>query len=108
MGLLSKSGRRGAAASIALLTVLALAPLVARAQTDLEEAEGAREQAEGLVSAALANRAEVEAELLATLDRYQGLSFQLSTVSADLARLSDLIDSTSNALSAARRSVDRQ
>ncbi len=60
---------------------------------ELEEAEGAKEQAEGLVSAAVANRAEVEAELLATLERYQSLSFQLSSVSADLARLSDLIDS---------------
>jgi predicted nucleic acid-binding Zn-ribbon protein len=88
--------------------VLALAPLVAYAQTQLEEAEDAKAQAEGLVSAAVANRAEVEAELLATLDAYQSLSFQLSSVSADLARLSDLIDSTSVALAAARRSVDRQ
>lgn len=108
MGPNSNSGRRAAAASIALVMVLASAPLVARAQTELEEAEGASEQAEGLVSAALANRTEVEAELLATLDSYQSLSFQLSSVSADLARLSDLIDSTGAALSAARRSADRQ
>ena len=108
MGPLSKGGRRAAAASIALVMALALAPFVARAQTQLEGAEDARDQAEGLVSAALANRAEVEAELLATLDSYQSLSFQLSSVSADLARLTELIDSTSAALSAARRSVDRQ
>jgi Transglycosylase SLT domain len=108
MGLLSNSGRRAAAASVALVMVLALAPFVARAQTQLEEAEGAKEQAEGLVSAAVANRAQVEAELLATLDSYQSLSFQLSSVSADLVRLSELIDATSTALSAARRSVDRQ
>lgn len=108
MGPHSNRGRRAAAASIALVMVLALAPLVAYAQTQLEEAEDAKAQAEGLVSAAVANRAQVEAELLATLDAYQSLSFQLSSVSADLARLSDLIDSTSVALAAARRSVDRQ
>lgn len=107
MGPTSIGGRRAAAASV-LLVLLLLAPFVAYAQTDLDQAEGAKEQAEGLVSAALANRNEVEAELLATLESYQSLSFELSSVSAGLARLSDLIGITGTALVAARQSVDRQ
>ncbi len=113
MGLKSNGGRRAAAASVLLLLTLVLAPLVAYAQidsyqVDLEQAEGVKEQADGLVTVALANRAEVEAQLLATLENYQNLAFQLSSVSADLARLSDLIDMTGAALVAARQSVDRQ
>lgn len=107
MGPISTGGRRAAAASV-LLSMLVLAPLIAHAQTDLEEAEGAKEQADGLVSAALANRSEVEAELLATLEKYQDLSFQLSSVSAHLARLSDLVDQAGVARDAARQSFDRQ
>ena len=107
MGPISNGGRRAAAASV-LLSMLLLAPLIAHAQTDLEQAEGAKEQADGLVSAALANRNEVEAELLATLERYQDLSFQLSSVSARLARLSDLVDQAGVARDAARQSFDRQ
>jgi multidrug efflux pump subunit AcrA (membrane-fusion protein) len=97
-----------AATSVVFLLILVLAPFVAHAQTDLEQTEEAKQQAEGLVTTALANRAEIEAELLATLERYQNLSFELSSVSADLARLSDLIAMTGNALVAARQSVDRQ
>jgi soluble lytic murein transglycosylase-like protein len=113
MGLKSKGGRRAAAASVLLLLTLVLAPFVAYAQidsyqVDLDQAEGAKEQADGFVTVALANRAEVEAQLLATLENYQNLAFQLSSVSADLARLSDLIDLTGAALVAARQSVDRQ
>lgn len=108
MGLNSKGGRRAAAASVLLLLTLVLAPFVAYAQVDLEQAEGEKEQADGFVTVALANRAEVEAQLLATLENYQNLAFQLSSVSADLARLSDLIDMTGAALVAARQSVDRQ
>jgi soluble lytic murein transglycosylase-like protein len=108
MGLNSKGGRRAAAASVLLLLTLVLAPFVAYAQVDLEQAEGAKEQADGFVTVALANRAEVEAQLLNTLENYQDLAFQLSSVSADLARLSDLIDLTGAALVAARQSVDRQ
>ena len=108
MCLNSKGGRRAAAASVLLLLTVVLAPFVAYAQVDLEQAEGAKDQADGLVSAALANRGEVEAQLLATLENYQNLAFQLSSVSADLARLSDLIDMTGAALVAARQSVDRQ
>ncbi|HUP16512.1 MAG TPA: transglycosylase SLT domain-containing protein [Acidimicrobiia bacterium] len=108
MGFNSKGGRRAAAASVLLLLTLVLTPFVAYAQVDLEEAEGAKEQADGFVTAALANRAEVEAELLATLENYQNLAFQLSSVSADLARLSDIVDMTGAALVAARQSVDRQ
>ncbi|HKY48866.1 MAG TPA: transglycosylase SLT domain-containing protein [Acidimicrobiia bacterium] len=113
MGLKFKGRRRAAAASVVLLLTLVLAPFVASAQiddnqVDLERAEGTKEQADGLVTAALANRAEVEAQLLATLENYQNLAFQLSSVSTDLARLSDLIDLTGAALVAARQSVDRQ
>jgi soluble lytic murein transglycosylase-like protein len=108
MGLNLKGGRRAAAASILLLLTLVLAPLVASAQVELEQAEGAKEQADGLVTVALANRTEVEAQLLATLESYQDLAFELSSVSADLARLSDLVDMTGTALEAARQSVDRQ
>ena len=118
MGLNFKGRRRAAAASVVLLLTLVLAPFVASAQidnnqidnnqVDLESAEGAKEQADGFVTAALANRAEVEAQLLATLEKYQNLAFQLSSVSTDLARLSDLIDLTGAALVAARQSVDRQ
>ena len=108
MGLNSNGGRRAAAASVLLLLTLVLAPFVAHAQIDLDEAEGAKQQADGLVTSALANRAEIEAELLATLERYQNLSFELSLVSADLARISDLVAMTGTALVAARQSVDRQ
>ena len=113
MGLNSKGGRRAAAASVFLLLTLVLAPFVASAQVannqvELEQAEDAKEKADGLVTGALANRAEVEAELLATLESYQDLAFQLSSVSTDLARLSDLIDLTGAALVTARESVDRQ
>jgi soluble lytic murein transglycosylase-like protein len=113
MGPSSKSGRRAAAASIYLLLTLVLAPFVASAQVDnnqvdLEQAEGAKEEAEGFVTVALANRAEVEAELLATLENYQNLAFQLSSVSNDVARLSDLIELTGAALVSARQSVERQ
>lgn len=113
MGLNLNGGRRAAAASVVLLLTLVLAPFVASAQiddnqADLEQAEGTKEQADGLVTVALANRAEVEAQLLATLENYQNLSFQLSSVSTDLARLADLIDLTGAALIAARQSVDRQ
>lgn len=113
MGLNFKGRRRAAAASVVLLLTLVLAPFVASAQiddnqVDLERAEGTKEQADGLVTAALANRAEVEVQLLATLENYQNLAFQLSSVSTDLARLSDLIDLTGAALVAARQSVDRQ
>ena len=113
MGLNFKGRRRAAAASVVLLLTLVLAPFVASAQiddnqVDLERAEGTKEQADGLVTAALANRAEVEVQLLATLENYQNLALQLSSVSTDLARLSDLIDLTGAALVAARQSVDRQ
>jgi hypothetical protein len=108
MGLNFKGGRRAAAASVLLLLTLVLAPFVANAQVDLEQAESAKDQADGLVTAALANRTEVEAQLLATLENYQNLAFELSSVSTDLARLSDLIDLTGAALVAARQSVDRQ
>ena len=108
MGLNFKGGRRAAAASVLLLLTLVLAPFVANAQVDLEQTESAKEQADGLVTAALANRTEVEAQLLATLENYQDLAFELSSVSTDLARLSDLIDMTGAALVAARHSVDRQ
>ena len=107
MGPISNGGRRAAAASV-LLTMLVLAPFVAHAQTGLEEAAGAKERADGLVTAALANRSEVEAELLATLERYQNLSFELSLVSTRLARLSDLVVIAGDALDSARQSVDRQ
>jgi soluble lytic murein transglycosylase-like protein len=90
------------------MLALVLAPLVAHAQIDFEEAEDAKAQAEGLVTAALANRNEVEGQLLATLERYQNLSFELSSVSADLARLSDLIAMTGASLAAVRQSVDQQ
>ena len=113
MGLHFKGRRRAAAASVVLLLTLVLAPFVASAQiddnqVDLEQAEGTKEQADGLVAATLANRAEIEAQLLATLENYQNLAFQLSSVSTDLVRLSDLIDLTAAALVAARQSVDRQ
>jgi hypothetical protein len=108
MGLNSNGGRRAAAVSVLLLLTLVLAPFGAHAQVDLEEAEGAKQQADGLVTTALANRAEIEAELLATLERYQSLSFELSAVSADLARISDLVAMTGTALVAARQSVDQQ
>src|SRR5688500_2843009 len=111
MGPISKGGRRAAAASV-LLSLLVLAPFVARAQTgpyvaDLEEAEEAKVEADQLVSSAVANRAAVEAELVATLGRYQILSFELSSVSARLARLSQHVAIAREGLDAARASADR-
>ena len=111
MGPISKGGRRAAAASV-LLSLLVLAPFVADAQigpdvAGLEEAEEAKVEADRLVSAAVANRNQVEAELLATLERYQSLSFELSSVSARLARLSQHVATAREGLDAARESADR-
>lgn len=108
MGPKSTGGRRAAATSVLFLLVLLLAPFVAHAQADLEQAEDAKEQADGLVSAALANRDQVEAELLVTLERYQNLSFELSSMSASLDRLSDLIARTGIAVNAARQSAGQK
>ena len=110
MGPISNGGRRAAAASV-LLSILVLAPFVAYAQidpsqieaevADLEEAEEAKVEADRLVSVAVADRNQVEAELLATLERYQSLSFELSSVSARLARLSHHLAIAREALEAA-------
>jgi septal ring factor EnvC (AmiA/AmiB activator) len=84
--------RRAAAAFTAGLFLIALIP-VAQAQS-VDEARQAKESADRLVTAAIANRDQVEAELLTALERYQDLSEQLSEVSSSLDRLRDRIAET--------------
>lgn len=113
MGPKSKGGRRTAALIVVFLLMLALAPVTAHAQAvdteaGLEQAEEAKNQADGLVDAAVANRVEVEAELLDALEHYQNLSFELSAVSARLDRLGDLVALTGLAIDAARESADQK
>jgi hypothetical protein len=78
--------RRLLAVSTAGLTAVTLVPLLALGQA-VDQAEQARDEAHRLVSAAVANRDEIEAELLAALDRYQDLAEQLTQVSIDVERL---------------------
>ncbi|MGH8928695.1 MAG: transglycosylase SLT domain-containing protein [Acidimicrobiia bacterium] len=102
MGYFPLRGRRVAAASVSLLLGLMLAPIVAHAQPEVEEAEAAKQQADRFVTAAVANRDQVEADLIATLERYQGLSFELATVASGLDRLGELIARTGISINAAR------
>jgi hypothetical protein len=81
--------RRAAAAATAGLLVIALVP-IARAQS-VDEARNARDAADRLVSAAVANRDAIELELLEAMERYQLLSLQLAEVSSDLESLGERI-----------------
>ena len=81
--------RRAAAVATAGLLVIALVP-IARAQS-VDEARNARDSADRLVSAAVANRDAIELELLEALERYQVLSLQLAEVSSDLESLGERI-----------------
>jgi hypothetical protein len=81
--------RRAAAVATAGLLVIALVP-IARAQS-VEEARNARDTADRLVSAAVANRDAIELELLEAMERLQVLSLQLAEVSSDLESLGERI-----------------
>jgi hypothetical protein len=81
--------RRAAAFATAGLLVIALVP-IARAQS-VDEARNARDSADRLVSAAVANRDAIELELLEAMERYQDLSLQLAEVSSDLESLAERI-----------------
>jgi len=81
--------RRAAAFATAGLLVIALVP-IARAQS-VDEARNARDSADRLVSAAVANRDAIELELLEAMERYQDLSLQLAEVSSDLESLGERI-----------------
>lgn len=73
-----------AALQIVLLTLAVLSVGIARAQTGVEEAESAKTDADRLVSEALAERDRVEAELVASLEAYQEISYRLGEVAADV------------------------
>lgn len=95
MGPKSPGTRRAAAVIVSFLLVLALAPLIADAQSSgVTEAETSKEEADRLVVAAMANRDVVEAELLATMERYKELSTELAAVAAGLDRLREDIART--------------
>ncbi|HEX5671333.1 MAG TPA: transglycosylase SLT domain-containing protein, partial [Acidimicrobiia bacterium] len=81
--------RRAAAFATAGLLVIALVP-IARAQS-VDEARHARDSADRLVGAAVANRDAIELELLEAMERYQDLSLQLAEVSSDLESLGERI-----------------
>lgn len=81
--------RRAAAVATAGLLVIALVP-IARAQS-VDEARNARDTADRLVSASVANRDAIELELLEAMERLQVLSLQLAEVSSDLESLGERI-----------------
>lgn len=88
MGPKSPGPRRAAAAAVSVLLVLSLAPVIARAQSsELTDAEATKDEADRLVATAVADREAIEAELLATFERYHDLAAELATVGADLDRL---------------------
>ncbi|HEU4749737.1 MAG TPA: transglycosylase SLT domain-containing protein [Acidimicrobiia bacterium] len=88
--------RRAAAVVTVGLLVVALVPM-ARAQS-VDEARQAKDSADRLVSAAVANRDAVELELLEAMERYQALSIQLADVSSDLEELGERIVRTGTQL----------
>ncbi len=75
-------------ALITLLSIVFTDDLIARAQSADEEAERA-EVAQGLVETAVANRAAIELELVATITRINELSEELSKLSVGLDRLAE-------------------
>lgn len=88
--------RRAAAVVTVGLLVVALVPM-ARAQS-VDEARQAKDSADRLVSAAVANRDAVELELLEAMERYQALSIQLADVSSDLEETGERIVRTGTQL----------
>ncbi|MEX2623457.1 MAG: transglycosylase SLT domain-containing protein [Acidimicrobiia bacterium] len=88
--------RRAAAVVTVGLLVVALVPM-AQAQS-VDEARQAKDSADRLVSAAVANRDAVEFELLEAMERYQALSIQLGDVSSDLEELGERIVRTGTQL----------
>ncbi len=81
--------RRAAAAITATLLLLALVPGAGASSVD--DAERARQRADRLVTAAIANRDQLEADLLVAMERYHDLAEQLSDVSSDLDGLRERI-----------------
>lgn len=84
--------RRVAAVLSSGLLLLALVPVAAAQSVD--DARQAKESADRLVGAAVANRDAVEAQLLTALERYHDLSEQLADVSSDLDGLRERIART--------------
>ncbi|HEY4606410.1 MAG TPA: hypothetical protein VIH55_02085, partial [Acidimicrobiia bacterium] len=71
--------------AVASLTVggsLALAQTVGETEEDAEQAERQAEVAAGLVDTAVAERAEIEADLAASISRINDLAAELSKVSS--------------------------
>ncbi|MGQ0848709.1 MAG: transglycosylase SLT domain-containing protein [Actinomycetota bacterium] len=84
--------RRAAAAFFLFLLTLSLVPVVVHAQaTGVEEAQTRKDDADRLVSAAVANRGKVEIELQTALASYQALAVQISEMGASVDRLSRLV-----------------
>ncbi|HSL27135.1 MAG TPA: transglycosylase SLT domain-containing protein [Acidimicrobiia bacterium] len=94
MGPDSSGNRWAATASVIVLAVALLTPVVARAQSEVDRAESAKNDADGLVVAAVADREAIEAELLATLERYQEFSTELASAAAQLDGLRERIART--------------
>jgi len=88
--------RRAAAVATAGLLVIALVPM-ALAQS-VDDARNARDVADRLVSAAVANREAIELELLEAMERYQQLSLELAEVSSQLEGLGERIVRTGSQL----------
>jgi peptidoglycan hydrolase CwlO-like protein len=95
-----------AVASLTAGGSLALAQTIQNTEEEAEEAERKAEVASGLVDSALADRAEVEADLAASISRISDLSAELSRVSSSLDTLRAQIGFADTELSGIKTDIE--
>lgn len=99
--------RRAGVALFAVVLLVALLPLISYGQS-AEQAAQEQDQAYRLLADARADRAEIEARLLAALEEYQRLSAEVAAKSASVARLGELAGSTRAELVRVNEQIDQK
>jgi hypothetical protein len=92
--------RKALAASLIVVFSMSLSGLALAAgeEGEVSQAGAAKEAADRLVTAAVADRDRLEGELLEALDRYQELGFELAAASSDLDRVQRRLTETGLAI----------